>query len=419
MEPRLGRVETALAVGFVLRLLWVLAVPMVLFSDPAAYSEMARNLLDHGVYGFEPDAPNSTWPPGTSAFYAVLFALPGPDVVAVKTANVILSVLNIWLTWAIAGRLFGPRAALFAAWAMALWPQMIFFTTLTASEPLFLTLLLAGILAWEKGRDAKTRSWLTYAALAGLLIALATYVRSVALLVPLTLVIGEIGRQGDRLWRVVARLCLAAAVMAATIAPWSLRNLNQFDTLVVMSSNFGTNLYIGNGPGSTGRFGTVTFPDDLPDGTYIERSDALGEIAKEIIRDDPGAFLARSASKLVIIHDRETIGVAWNQQALRPLVGDGGIAALKGAATLYWWGILAAGLAGIVWQLWRGIGWRILFSTPMALWGYFATIHAVILAGDRFHIPQAPFVAILGAAALAGWLGVRHGNPTYNENYAK
>lgn len=400
---------TALAVGLGLRLFWVLAVPMVLFSDPAAYTEMAYNLLDHGVYGFAPDAPNATWPPGTSAFYAALFALPGSDFAAAKTANVALSVLNIFLTWAVARQLFGERAALIAAWAMALWPQMIFFTTLTASEPLFLALLLAGVLAWERGRESEGPHWLVHAVVAGSLFALATYVRSVALLLPLALVIGEVGRGGDRPWRIAARLLLAAAAMAVVIAPWSLRNLERFDTLVVMSSNFGVNLYIGNGPGSTGRFGTVTFPESPEGETYIERSDRLGALARQIIREDPTAFLIRSALKLVIIHDRETIGVAWNQQALRPIIGEAGISALKLVASLYWWGILAAGLFGVAWHLVRGLGWRILFSVPLAAWGYFATIHAIILAGDRFHMPQAPFIAMLGASALAGVLAIAPG----------
>lgn len=397
----------ALAVGLILRLVWVGCVAMVPFSDPGAYEALARNLLAHGVYGFEPGVPSATWPPGTSAFYAAVFALPGPDYLAAKTINVGISVLNIWLVWLVGRALFDARVGLWAAWAMALWPQMIFFTTLPASEPLFLSLMLAGVAAWERGRRSTSGQWLAYAAFAGVLLALATYVRSVALLLPLALVIGEVGRRGDKLWRIGARLVVAGAVMAAMIAPWSQRNLEQFGTPIVMSSNFGANLYLGNGPGSTGRFGTAQLPDGLDDLSYIERSDRMGELAKEIIRNDPAAFVLRSLSKLVIIHDRETIGVAWNQQALRPLIGETGLSVLKTIATGYWLVVLVGGLMAILWHLFRGLGWRILFSVPLAAWGYFSSIHAIILAGDRFHIPQSPFIAILAASALVGVLTAR------------
>ncbi|MDA8586925.1 glycosyltransferase family 39 protein [Rhodobacteraceae bacterium] len=398
----LARVETALLTGLALRCLWVALVPMVLMSDPAAYDAMARNLLNHGVYGFEPDVPNATWPPGTSALYALIYALPGPDILATKTVNVLLSTLNIWLAWGVARRLFGARAALFTAWAMALWPQMIFFTTLTASETPFLTAVLAGTLFWDRARDGH----LANAVFAGIFIALACYFRSIALLLPIAFAIGEL-LKGKDLLRLMVRLVITGVIMATCIAPWSLRNTQLYGTTVVLSSNFGSNLYIGNGPGSTGRFGSTDTPDELESLDYVERSQRLGDLAKAEIRANPGAFVKRSLSKLVIIHDRETVGVAWNQMALRPLIGTTGEAVLKGLATLYWWVILGAALIGLIWQIIRGIGLTILWSIPMAAWGYFASIHAIILAGDRFHMPQAPFVAMLGASALAGWLARR------------
>lgn len=394
----LKRLATALLAGLVLRLLWIALVPMVLVSDPAAYDAMARVLLEHGVYGFEPDEPGVTWPPGTSALYGMLYALPGSDVLAAKLFNVAISTLNIWLAYLVADRLFGARTAILSAWAMALWPQMIFFTTLTASETPFIALLLAGTLFWERAREGHILNALT----AGVCLALACYFRSVALLLPVALLIGDVLR-GMNLVRAATRIVITMAVMAACIAPWTYRNYTVFGEPITLSANFGTTFYMGNGPGTNGRHGSAKAPAELVQGlSYVERAKVLEELAMEEIRANPGAFVTRSLKKLVIIHDRETIGVSWNREALRPLIGETGMTALQLGATVYWWMILATGLLAVFWQLFRGIGWSLIGSIPMAIWGYFATIHAIVLAADRFHMAQAPFIAMLGASMIAG-----------------
>ena len=35
------------------------------------------------------------------------------------------------------------------------------------------------------------------------------------------------------------------------------------------------------------------------------------------------------------------------------------------------------------------------------LWGYFAAVHAVTQASDRYHLPSVPYIAILAGLALA------------------
>ena len=49
----------------------------------------------------------------------------------------------------------------------------------------------------------------------------------------------------------------------------------------------------------------------------------------------------------------------------------------------------AAGLRGL------------LGCTPLALWIYFALVHAVTVGQDRYHLPSVPYVAALAGVALA------------------
>jgi 4-amino-4-deoxy-L-arabinose transferase-like glycosyltransferase len=394
-----------ISVAALFRIVWAWWVPIEPISDPGAYDALARMLLEHGVYGFEPDQPIAIWPPGTAAFYALIYALPGSDLAAAKVVNVTLSLLNVLLVWAVGRQLFDDITGRVAALIMAVWPQMIYFTTLIASEPIFIFIVLLAILLWERSRTLNI-AWLVAA---GLLFGAACYVRSVALLLPIVLtfgvlVLGSMGRG-----KAVVRLAVVGAVMAMTIAPWTARNQEVFGDRIVMSSNFGGTLYMGNAPGTSGRHGSVELPEDvramvegLP---QPERSSLLGDIAKREILANPGAFVLRSLNKVRIVHDRETIGVAWNQRGLDLLgFGDGGLLVLKAIANLFWWSVLALGLFGVVWQVARGAGWRFLLSLPVLVWVYFAGIHAIVLAADRFHMPQTPFIAMIAAAFIVGWL---------------
>jgi 4-amino-4-deoxy-L-arabinose transferase-like glycosyltransferase len=401
-----------LGIAAILRLAWTWAVPVAPISDPAAYANLARTLLDHGVYGFEPDRPIAIWPPGTAAVYALIFSLPGPGFGAAKIFNIFVSLLNVFLAWAVGRQLFDDMTGRLAALVMAVWPQMIYFTTILASEPIFIGLILSAILCWERSRPLHP-GWLVAA---GLLFGLACYLRSVALLLPVVLTFGAFVAGGTTRRHAAVRLVAVLALMAAVIAPWTVRNHQVFNDTIVMSSNFGSTLYMGNAPGTTGRHGSTELPEtvqeavrDLP---QPERSSMLGDVAKQEILSNPGAFVLRSLNKLRIVHDRETIGVAWNRAGLeRAGLGEGGLTALKIVATAFWWAVLLLGILGIIWQVACGRGWRFLLSTPVLVWLYFAGIHSIVLAADRFHMPQAPFIAMIAAAFVTGWLRRRARSP--------
>ena len=62
------------------------------------------------------------------------------------------------------------------------------------------------------------------------------------------------------------------------------------------------------------------------------------------------------------------------------------------------------GLAGVAFLLMRKGLWRMLFHPTVLLWGYFGSVHAVIVIQDRYHFPSIPLIAALAAFSLAsGW----------------
>jgi hypothetical protein len=184
------------------------------------------------------------------------------------------------------------------------------------------------------------------------------------------------------------------------IAPWSLRNARLFDRFVLISTNGGANTWMGNNPGSAGAY--MELPP-LPGLNEAERDAYLGREARRYILDHPLRFVAATAVKVARLHERESIGVAWNEEGLRRRMSGPGIFALKAFGNGFWWVTLALACGG-AWKLSRRTGGRALLEPAIATWGYFAAVHAITVVQDRYHFPSIPFIAMLASATIASTL---------------
>jgi len=383
----------AFAAAFLLRLLWLLAIPIVPVSDSHAYDVFARNMaLGHG-YGWEPGKPSAYWPVGTSAIYAAFYWLFGRSYTAIGLFQVAEGVAIVVIATSLARRWFNEQAAVATAWLLACWPLLIQYTTLLASELHFILFTLAAFwLAGIPARGVLLRSLSSGAALAA-----AGYVRPLALLMPPLLFLREGLERAQRksaLWGMV----LCAVMMAACIAPWTLRNWQTLDRFVVISTNGGGNLWMGNNPEADTGYMT---PPALGIDNEADVDRVLGQRAREYIFQDPIAFLKRSLKKLIVLHDRETIGITWNEGGILQRVGRGVLAPLKFLSSAYWWTALALAIWSLYLLAREGGMRRVLLCTPVLAWGYFTVVHSVTVAADRYHVPALPFIAILAAYAIS------------------
>lgn len=384
------RLIAIVAFALVLRAAWALAVPVRPVSDSAAYDAFARSLAEGRGYGWSAGDPSAYWPPGTSALYGGLYAVFGTSSVPIVLFNLLLGGAIVLMSALAARRWFGDAAGLAAGAATAVWPSLVAFTTVLASELPFIALLLLGVLLWERRT--------TISAVApGLVFAAAAFVRPQALLVPAVLAMGDLLRR-EPARAVLARGALTGAVMLAALLPWSLRNQRELGAFVLISTNGGANLWMGNHPGTTGAYAPL--PAWTKGMDEVSRERALREQAVAYVKAEPAAFVARTLKKLVALHDRETIGAAWNP-GLRERFGPAVEKGFKVAATVFWWAALASGLAG-GFVLLRRDGLRAWMGHPaVALWAYLALTHAVIVVQDRYHFPSIPLVAALGGLAAA------------------
>lgn len=398
-----------LLIGMGLRVAWALAVPVMPVSDAAAYHQFARTLVEHGVYGWEADNPTAYWAVGTSALAAFTYLFTD-GFEGIVILNLLAGLMILVLVFQLAGRWFGARTALWALALVAFWPNLIMFTTILSSELFFIAMMLAGLSFWQRPAG----HWLLNLLAAGLLWGLTAYIRPVILLVPVALALVDLVGGPRRFAMSLARAGGVILIILAITLPWSMRNEEVFGTRVTVSTNFGPNFWMGNNPDSEG--GYMPLPPEVRGMGEIERGEYLKAEAKTFMKDNPLEAAKLMLRKLVRLNARETIGAAWNEPGLLPLVGESGLQALKLMATGYWYLLLGAGLAGIAVLAREGLS-AAFFNPPVALWGYFTSLHVLVVAEDRYHMPSSPFIAIMAAVtfvAIVRRLGAqRSGNAQY------
>lgn len=382
-----------LAVALVLRLVWAIFIPVIPISDATVYDALARMLAEHGVYGWTINQPTARWPIGTSAIYAGLYLIFGYQYLPIVVLNIALGTAIVGLTFWLGKTFLDGRSGLVAACLMAIWPSNVMFVTILSSELPFTFFVLLGYWAWYHYKDSK----LVGGVGSGLAFSAATYVRPIALLLPIILWLFALPNW-RRLRAQIPALLVAIAVIAITTAPWSIRNTRTFGHLVLLSTNGGINLWIGNNPNSTGTF--METPPRPANMNEYEEDQMLGKEARQYIFDHPIVFALRTIKKVAILHVGETIAVHWNADGIKQELGENALFPLKLLTQAFWTGVLLLGIGGLV-VMTRDLGLLKTVMHPVVLtWAYFIAVYAVFFGADRYHFPSDPFIALLAAKAI-------------------
>lgn len=401
VSQRAGAGHPLLAIlflGCALRLIWILLFPVNPISDAAAYETFATNIAEHGVYGWAPDQPGAYWAVGPAAIYAAGYMVFGTgSTLAVVLPNMLSTIVVICGVFDLGRKWFDRRVGVIAALLFAIWPLTIQFTTVLASELHFMAFSVMALVTWE--RSALTLQGIMHLVLSGIFLAAATYMRPIAFLIPAAIVIASTIRTITVPWQDLARAAGTTALIFLLVAPWSARNERVFGEPVFMSTNFWANFWMGNNPDTSG--GYMPLPPETNGMSETERSDYLKGLSLTHLKEAPGAFVTRIFWKSLVLHERETIGVAWNEVSLEVLVGRSGVTLAKLVSTGYWYLMLIGASVGIILLARQTYGWRVVVLPPVWLWLYFTGVHAVIVVGDRYHMPAIPLIAILAAVGLA------------------
>jgi 4-amino-4-deoxy-L-arabinose transferase-like glycosyltransferase len=231
-----------LCLTFVLRLAATWSLPIEpLYPDYAEYRQLARNLVEHGSFGFgsdwreDPELAGSPWcslyeetatarPPGYPALLAGQAHLWGPSPRGQQLLHVAAESVNAVLLFSLAGQLGGAAAGWFA-WALwMLCPRGYLYSMQIIREPFIaLAVILSVMCLISAVRERRA----LYGLLAGACVGLGAYVKETVILlcVPygvwlLWLMYRRPSERRPLAWSAVALLACAAVLPL----PWIARN---------------------------------------------------------------------------------------------------------------------------------------------------------------------------------------------------
>ena len=258
----MGRIARALATGF------GFSDPFRGHTGPTAWVGPLFPLLLAGVFKlFGVFSPLSAW--------------------VILTLNSLFSALTALTIWEIAARCFNRNVARWSAWIWALYPAAMQYAVRWVWDTSLTTLLFSWVLvvALRLRAGSTLGGWALFGLLWGL-----TGLSNPALLIFLP---------ACGLWVLTAAprrqstgVVLAALLFTACLGPWTWRNWLVFHHFVPARGNFGAELYLGNGPGSTGLLMEYDHPIQAPDQLRLYRG--MGEIAYSKMRGERALAAMRS-----------------------------------------------------------------------------------------------------------------------------
>ena len=158
-------------------------------------------------------------PPGFPALLA-LFRFVGDNYATAALLLSLLGVTTVLLTYQVALRLVGARAAVVAAWWLALSPLHVIESSFLLTEIAFATFVLAALLTLLPSSDRSDRISTTRWIGAGLLMAVATFIRPISLYLPfVVLLLGVITVKSGRR-RLLTGILPFVAAFALPIGAW-------------------------------------------------------------------------------------------------------------------------------------------------------------------------------------------------------
>jgi len=299
-------------------------------------------------------------PPGYPYFLALAYALSGGSYGAARVLQMAVGLLSCVLAFMLGLRLFGARTGLVYAALMASYWVLVYFEGELLAPVLLVflgTALLLVLTVW-----AQTLKPL-YAWGAGALLGLFALIRPNILLFGLVLPawLWWVGRRSAGRRRILKSVAGFGFGVLVLVLPASLRNYRAAKDWVLISSNAGINLYIGNNPAADGlvaqelpglgRFHTCyDYPALVRSveqrvGQPLRHSQVSRWFARqalEFVRSNPGRFLALTGRKALlfwhpqeIAHNKEIGFERRRSRALRVLaVLPGGFARMLSLAVL-------------------------------------------------------------------------------------
>ena len=218
--------------------------PQLQFVDEREYVALARSIIQEHSYSIDSHIPTAYRPPGYPLLLSGLIAL-GLDVTAMRLLNFIFLAGSVLLTYKLVKELHTVLAGVIAAGLVACYPVLFYSAgTLVPQTTGAFILLLALTLTVRTDAKAPLR-YLAAGFLWGFqILAIPSFLFTIVLFFVWPL-------WQARSLRALKLSFLFVFGIAIVVTPWTIRNYNVFHKLVLVSTNSGVNLLLGNSEHTT------------------------------------------------------------------------------------------------------------------------------------------------------------------------
>lgn len=306
------------------RLAWIYYVQTQPFSDFLHLHDYGINASQGNFKGFVNFYAVFPFKIGFGMVLAALYSLFGTDIIAVKLFNVILSVILVLLLYAGGKMLYNEKAGRIAALLAAVWPAQIMYTSVIASEHLFLVLFTASvvlILFFIKKYNYKNYKFFNGNLI---LIGIGVLTAAAQLIRPMSMVLLPVFAVFILIYKKYRADALAGAalgiksIVLVTVCYFALINLVNIPVqkatgVDITRSNAGFNLMVGTNDKYDGAF-------NYDDFSIIEKNnydfDKVHTEAKEIafqrLKSNPLQIIKLVMRKYKILWGNENYGYYWS-----------------------------------------------------------------------------------------------------------
>lgn len=376
---------------------WLQWVPNEPVSDQDIYHRTAISVAQGKGLLDDSGNPTAYWAPGYTFYLAFFYYFFGASPYVGFWANGLSYLFLIAGVYVFARQLYSESLGCMAATLTAWYPTFIFYITILASEVFFSSLLIWSLVSCWSAAAKPSKNWL-FAFASGLLFGAAILARPQAILLPVIFFYASWIKGRRWIWTfghfgIITLACLLVLV------PWGLRNKRELGEFVLVSANFGANLWMGNHPNATGQYtdiNSILKKENLENLPLATRDQTLKNLALQYIWTHPGKFAVLTLKRLYWTMRSESIGVAWNAKGIEKAFGHQWLIPLKVIAN----GAYYILLLGVLVTLYRLITLR-----AMCLQDYLLLCLMLLLSlpflifqgQDRFHLPLIPYLIILAS----------------------
>jgi 4-amino-4-deoxy-L-arabinose transferase-like glycosyltransferase len=308
--------------------------------------------------------------------------------------NCVISALTCWPIYGIGKKIAGREVGLASSWVWVFLPTALLFPLEWLWDPSFAAFFVALLIYWtlDFHEDAPLAAWAGYGALWAIAMLMNP---AIGILFPfLTLWLVQQRRRSMLPWRPQA--AVAALLLIAGLAPWTVRNYAAFGTWVPVKDNFGLEFWLGNNPSVKRNWS----PDQHPVGNPHEMQLllSLGETRYMQMKQ-------RQAIEFIEAHPRIFLKSVWNRfldtwTGLGDVPSDRWVSALRaGGAYIRFTSVLSLlALAGLFLTC-RSLGWEAapVWIAPIVFPITYYLTHSTL----HYRHPIDPVLTVLSVVALA------------------